>query len=240
MCFPKKIIFLRIKAAWIGYCFLISAVPTASIKTASMEPIFATIIENHVWGQGESASGSGSSLEQTAVIRKRLPFLLKRLHAHTLLDAPCGDFHWMKEVDLKEFYYIGADVVSHIIEQNKLLYQTAQRVFVHADLAHDQLPHADLILCRDCLVHFSYQDIMKALRNFKRSGAKYLLTTTFPGWDNVNIATGGWRPLNLQAPPFSLPEPELLINERCTEANGRFESKSLGLWRIDTLALPNL
>jgi hypothetical protein len=97
-------------------------------------------------------------------------------------------------------------------------------------------PAADLLLCRDCLVHLSFADIDKALRNIRRSSLAYLLTTTFPAESvNADIVTGDWRPLNLQAAPFNLPTPVELINEGCTEGDGAFADKSLGLWRIRDL-----
>jgi hypothetical protein len=63
-----------------------------------------------------------------------------------------------------------------------------------------------------------------------------LLTTTFPEHDqNSDIVDGDWRLLNLQRAPFLFPGPLRLINERCTEADGAYDDKSLGLWRIDSI-----
>jgi hypothetical protein len=98
------------------------------------------------------------------------------------------------------------------------------------------LPAADLLFCRDCLVHLSYGDIRKALENVRRSRIRYILTTTFPGNQaNTDIQTGDWRPLHFQLAPFRFPPPLLLINEGCTEGNGSFADKSLGLWRVAEL-----
>ena len=98
------------------------------------------------------------------------------------------------------------------------------------------LPSADLLLCRDCLVHLSFQDAGQALANIRRSTIGYLLTTTFPGEaDNQDIVTGDWRPLNLERPPFSFPAPLDRIKEGCTEAGGRFGDKSLALWAVADL-----
>ena len=74
---------------------------------------------------------------------------------------------------------------------------------------------------------------LSAIRNFHKSGTKYLLTTTFTGIkENTDIVSGRVRPINLQKPPFNFPMPILLINEHCTEEVGRFADKSLGLWEI--------
>ncbi|HOV12498.1 MAG TPA: hypothetical protein PLL90_12125 [Bacteroidales bacterium] len=105
------------------------------------------------------------------------------------------------------------------------------------DIVKEIPPQADLIFCRDCLVHLSNRDVLRALRNFIKSGSTYLLTTTFPNTD-VNadmVSARGWRPLNFQKPPFDFPEPLLLINENCTESGGIYSDKSLGLWLIENL-----
>jgi hypothetical protein len=71
------------------------------------------------------------------------------------------------------------DIVDALIEDNSQKYGSDSISFYCKDLAVDRLPEADLILCRDCLVHLTYEDILKVISNFKKSGAKYLLTTTF-------------------------------------------------------------
>jgi hypothetical protein len=39
--------------------------------------------------------------------------------AKTLLDAGCGDFNWMRHVNLKLDQYIGIDVVPELICENQ-------------------------------------------------------------------------------------------------------------------------
>jgi hypothetical protein len=186
-------------------------------------------------GTGESLSGPGSSLEQTRVVRERLGPLLRRIGARRLLDAPCGDFHWLSRAEF-EAEYIGVDIVPDLIGGNRRRHPG--RDFRLADLATDDLPRADLILCRDALVHCNYALAFAILRNFRRSDAEWLLTTTFSGHDaNHDIAHGEWRPLNLELPPFGFPPPEQLIVERCSEGEGRYRDKALGLWRLADLPL---
>ncbi|MDP9278351.1 MAG: class I SAM-dependent methyltransferase, partial [Gemmatimonadota bacterium] len=98
------------------------------------------------------------------------------------------------------------------------------------------LPEADVILCRDCLVHFSFANIVAAFRTIKASGAEYLLTTTFPDREiNNDIVDGDWRPLNLEASPFLLPAPVDVIVEGCMEEGGAYADKALAVWRIADL-----
>jgi len=139
----------------------------------------------------------------------------------------------MKFVDLGQIEYLGADIVAPLIEQNNKKYARAKRQFKQLDLLKDNLPKADLIVCRDALVHFSFNDIALALKNMQRSQSTYLLTTTFTNREaNTDIVTGHWRPLNLRVAPFNLPPPLLIIDENCQELTGQFQDKSLALWRL--------
>lgn len=93
-------------------------------------------------------------------------------------------------------------------------------------------------MCRDCLVHFSRDDIYAAIRNFKKSKSRYLLATTFTGLrEYVEISTGEWRPLNLQLAPFNFPPPIRLIDEKCIHSGGIYTDKNLGLWELAALNL---
>lgn len=199
--------------------------------------VFAKIWSENRWGDAESRSGGGSNLRQTEHLRRDLAELLASLRVRSLLDLPCGDFHWMKEVPLPpETLYVGGDIVEPLVERNRTQFGSELRQFRTIDLMCDPLPAVDLILCRDALVHFSFGDIFAAIANFKRSGTEYLLTTHYSGdRKNHNIRTGQWRPLNLTGAPFHFPLPVLLIDEQCTERNGDCRDKCLGLWRLKDL-----
>jgi hypothetical protein len=142
----------------------------------------------------------------------------------------------MKEAPLPIRSYCGIDIVEPLIAANRNLHGAPGRTFLCLDLRRDPLPEADSVLCRDCLVHFSFRDALAALSNFRASGATWLLATTFADrQSNQDALTGEWRPLNLQQPPFSFPPPLALLDERYTHENGRYADKSLGLWRLSDL-----
>ena len=119
----------------------------------------------------------------TAAIRDALPALLKRLGARSLLDAPCGDASWIGRLKL-DLDYIGIDIVPALIEANNRRVADGELAghFLVADITRDALPRADLILCRDCLVHLSFRNIAAAVERFRASSARFLLATTFPDW----------------------------------------------------------
>ena len=206
------------------------------LRGLALRDRFARIFETNLWGSDASVSGSGSAPDQTRVIRSQLPPLLRRLRVATMLDIPCGDFGWMRKVPLDGITYTGADIVPELVAKNRSEHGNDRRRFEVLDLTTDPLPPVDLMFCRDCLVHLSNAHIRQALQNVRASGSTWLLTTTFPAhWQDGDLEDGDWRPLNLERPPFSLPPPLVLVNEGCSEHDGAFADKSLGLWRIADL-----
>ena len=207
-----------------------------------MKEVFSNIYHHNLWGDPESLSGPGSTLSRASAFSDQLALLLRTINAHSMLDAPCGDFNWMKETNLSLDRYIGADIVPEIVEANQRRYTSSTLTFIELDIAADELPAVDVILCRDCLVHFSFEDAMSTIRNFKRSKSIYLLTTTFTQFPaNVDIPTGGWRQINLEIQPFNFPRPIGLIDEKCSHSGGIYADKHLALWRLAdlTVALPS-
>ena len=199
-----------------------------------MQDIFVNAYRTNAWGDAESASGPGSGLARTAAFRDEIIDLLDALGARTVLDAGCGDFNWMKELSLAQSY-IGWDIVPELIAANRK-YASDKRSFVHGDISCGPLPNVDVIMCRDCLVHFPFAEVWQALRNFKRSGSRYLLATTFVFHpENVDIPCGGWRTLNLERAPFNFPAPERAIDERCLHTGGIYADKRLALWRVEQI-----
>jgi len=165
-----------------------------------------------------------------------LPDLLANFGVTSLLDAACGDFQWMKSVDIKGVRYYGIDIVPAVVANNNRVYGSETRSFFRADITRDSLPQADLILCRDALVHLTLEDALAALHNFVRSNSRYLLATTYLDCDgNIETITGDWRLLNLRFWPFNLPAPIAVLSEGFEDQEGRYD-KCLGLWPLAEVA----
>jgi len=198
--------------------------------TRHSEAIFTQICEDDLWGGSESVSGVGSSFAATTVVRQELPHLLKRLQIRSLLDAPCGDFVWMKEIVGHVERYIGVDIVRSLIRKNLERFSVTGVTFVYADITKSPLPTADLVLCRDCFSHLPTRMIHSTLRNFRRTGARHLLLT-----NNADVRTyhdipiGSFRPINFRLAPFLFPEPLFIIWE------ARESGRQLCLWEMDAL-----
>jgi hypothetical protein len=194
---------------------------------------FNDIYEKNLWESQESISGCGSELSNTKKLRDELPFVFAKYNIKSMLDIPCGDFNWMKEVDLSNIDYIGADIVRTIIDINRSKYPKFK--FEAMDVTTHRLPKVDLVFVRDCLGHLSDQNVLKAIENIKASGSKYLLTTSFTKWHyNSNIEDGGWRCINLLIDPFKL-KPQYLINEDCKEGYPYYNDKSMILFDLENL-----
>ncbi|QHT67881.1 class I SAM-dependent methyltransferase [Rhodocytophaga rosea] len=204
--------------------------------TKEIKDVFTFIFETNHWQGSDSVSGAGSDYAQTVAVAEALPSLLAAHSIKTMLDLPCGDFLWMSQLNLPLEQYIGADIVNSLITHHQQTYTSPARQFQVIDLTKDSLPEVDLIFCRDCLVHLSFDDIRKVFQNLVSSNIQYILTTTFTDrTENKDIITGDWRTLNLQTAPFNLPAPIAVINEQCTEGNGAYADKSMALWEVKVL-----
>ena len=200
-------------------------------RANSIEDRFTLIYKNNAWGSQESASGVGSTLAFTESTRKLLPELLQKFKIGSILDAPCGDFNWMRLVDLQGITYIGADIVSPLIEQLQKSYSTTSISFMNLDLTKDSFPKSDLVLNRDCLFHLSYNDIHSVLTNFVTSSSIYFLSTSHDNeneFRNLDIRSGDFRSIDLFASPFNFPRDFLFAIPE--PGDGKIPPRKLYLW----------
>ena len=203
-----------------------------SIIWAHSEPpkkIFDRIYDKNLWQSDESVSGKGSELSCARNILERLPFLLKKYGIKTIMDAPCGDYNWIKHLDYTFDKYTGIDIVESLINKNKK-YENEKIKFFQGDILSSNFPPADLILCRDCFIHLTFEQIFKALENFKKSKSKMVMLTTYNIGQNRDVLTGQYRKINLLLPPFNFPEPLDCIRELPLE-----DGKYICLWKLEDL-----
>ena len=183
-------------------------------------------------GSDESLSGPGSTMEDTLGFRAQLPNFIKEQNIRSVLDAPCGDWRWMNSVELGVERYIGADIVAPLVESLQREHGGPGREFRRLDVICHPLPDVDAILCRDLLIHLPNALGVEALRNFQRSKARWLFTTTYTEIDeNVECHLGGFRPVNLTLQPFSLLAPIALIREGLGGQEPHL-GRSLGIWEL--------
>ncbi|WP_283743517.1 class I SAM-dependent methyltransferase [Sideroxydans sp. CL21] len=202
----------------------------------NIEDRFTEIYRNNYWGNFESVSGNGSTLEASQNLRRQLPGLVEKFSIQTIFDAPCGDFHWMREA-LKNIQvnYIGGDIVRALVDAHNSNYKNAKTTFIHMDITKDSFPASDLMICRDCLFHLAYKDTKLALQNFIDSGIPYLLTTTYVNngaFSNQDIVTGSFRLIDLFSAPYNFPKDVLY---RIDDTIPRETSREMCLWSRDQI-----
>ena len=112
---------------------------------SEVKKIFTEIYEKNLWTSQESNSGAGSELKNTEVIRREIPEVIKKFGIKSILDIPCGDFNWMKSVDLSEVSYMGADIVESLVEINNKKFDGVN--FQVLDIIQDELPKTGKLKC---------------------------------------------------------------------------------------------
>src|SRR5688572_15166107 len=110
---------LRRARAWLGRLVRARRGPPPDRQadaegSAARARVFCRIHAANEWGTVESRSGPGSTLARTEHLREGLPRLLDELGVRSLLDAPCGDFHWMQHVVPHLDRYVGVDIVPEL------------------------------------------------------------------------------------------------------------------------------
>ncbi|MDB5457669.1 MAG: hypothetical protein JWP92_3254 [Caulobacter sp.] len=194
---------------------------------------FVQAFDENVWQDAESLSGPGSTLGYTAELRATLPALIRALGCRSMLDAPCGDFNWMKAVDLDGVAYTGADIVPAMIDGLQATYP--QHRFMTLDITKDPLPKADFVMIRDVLFHLSNQDIVRVLQNFVTSGSEWLATShAFQVTEMVDVPSDPttFRPVNLTTTPFHFAPPDYVLKDY---APG-FIHRWMGVWNRSWIA----
>ncbi|MCB0646434.1 MAG: class I SAM-dependent methyltransferase [Saprospiraceae bacterium] len=234
----KKIISLAVSPRLVDVLLMVRyKMKSSPFKSWDHLKTFREIYISNHWKSDESVSGPGSVSEITENLIHFINDLILEKNIQTVLDLPCGDFSWMKNLNFDHIDYLGADIVPELIDANELKYASENIHFQQLDIISNHLPSYDLLICRDCLPHFSFDHILKALQNIKNSGCTYLLTTQYSAFTrNFDIVTGDWRPINLCIKPFDLAAPMLSIEEYYPkEYRRQSRGKKLALWRIDQL-----
>ena len=189
---------------------------------------FELIYKTNFWSSKESVSGLGSEYKNTINIRKELTNLIKEYNIESILDAPCGDFNWIQSILNKNLKYIGGDIVKKLIDKNNNIYKDENINFISLDITTDKLPQVDLMICRDCLIHLSFNNINLFFENFVNSNIKFILLTSYKLKNikkkitNIDIPDGEFREIDLSEHPFSFSKPicEILDKDEQSKTSG--------------------
>lgn len=204
-----------------------------AISPQSIEDRFTNIFKEKIWyNNGESFSGSGSTLENTSILRGELQQYFDSFKTpKTIVDVGCGDFNWMQKVDFSIHQYIGIDIVKNLIDRNNEKYANNQITFKHINAVAQAIPSADIVICKDVIFHLSLKDGLSLIDNVKQSGATAFLTTTTPSvTENTDIRSGEFRSINVLLSPYNFPKSTMYMDY----SESRKETL-LGVWNIADL-----
>jgi SAM-dependent methyltransferase len=187
-------------------CFFILLFGISSlIGEASAEKIFTNIYENHLWG--EEGSGGGSRIENAKPYVDFLQKFLCEKKITSVVDVGCGDWQFSKFINWKGIRYFGIDVVKYIIENNTQRFGSPTITFIHSDGISNDLPEADLMVCKEVLQHLTNADVFSLIKQLGKF--KYCLITNDVdphtlSSDNHEIIRGSSRTIDLTKPPFNI------------------------------------
>jgi len=221
----------------------------------SLKETFQDVYTNwRFGGWPESKSGPGSTMEETDIIRQQIKQLVKDKEIKSVVDVPCGDFNWMKDIVYSFEKYTGCDIVPEMIQDNQK-FANSIISFKELDLTQDniEIPEGDLLIVRDVLGHLPLEGGQKAIANILKSKCKYLLTTTWyslndPNYthenkDNTVTVEANWDrgaaafyPVCLHSAPFNFPKPEFYIEEKPkVDGYDNGVRKGLAFYELDKL-----
>jgi hypothetical protein len=107
-------------------------------------------------------------------------------------------------MDWGDATYLGIDIASDVIAANRRKYERGTIAFRVGDITED-LPAADLLISKDVLQHLSNALVRKFIRNNLRKGKyKWVILTNDRGGVNQDTEPGGYRAIDLAAPPFAV------------------------------------
>jgi SAM-dependent methyltransferase len=168
---------------------------------------FNRIYAEGTWGRdvaGKGTSGTGSTLEITREYRAYLEDFIKTHNVKSVVDAGCGDWTFSSAIDWGGASYLGVDIASDVIAAVRARHEKPNIKFQVGDIT-DDLPAADLLISKDVLQHLSNELVQNFVRNNLRTGKyKWAILTNDRGRANADVASGGWRAIDLSAPPFDV------------------------------------
>jgi SAM-dependent methyltransferase len=181
-----------------------------STLARSTHDAFAQIYRERLWGTnnaGAGTSGGGSTLGATMLWRMYLQRFMADNHVHSVVDAGCGDWEFSRVIDWTGIDYKGFDIVDDVIAEDKRRYEAPNIHFFQGNIVETDLPRADLLIVKHVLQHIPNADVAKFATQFH----KYKYVLVVDGVDSTSLSAvnsdtrpGGYRELDLTAPPFGL------------------------------------
>jgi SAM-dependent methyltransferase len=182
---------------------------TAINRQSPLTDTFNRIYAEGKWGKdvtGKGTSGTGSTLEITRQYREYVEDFMKTHAVKSVVDAGCGDWSFSSAIDWGDASYLGVDIASDVIAAVRKKHEHGKIKFQTGDITED-LPAAELLISKDVLQHLSNELVHKFIKNNLRKGKyKWVILTNDRNSRRQNLDTvpGGYRAIDLAAPPFEV------------------------------------
>jgi SAM-dependent methyltransferase len=194
-------------AAAVAAALVFGYFATGAINQRLLTNTFNRIYAEGTWGRdvaGKGTSGTGSTLEITRDYRAYIEAFMKTHRITSIVDAGCGDWGFSSAIDWGNASYLGIDISSDVIGAVRNKYERGRISFRVGNIA-DELPAADLLISKDVLQHLSNTLVQNFIRNNLKQGKyKWVILTNDRGSGNHDIESGGYRAIDLAAPPFDV------------------------------------
>lgn len=179
---------------------------TISNRIREMKKEFTYIYDKNKWSYG---SGHGSLAINN---REYITFIQNFISANeikTVVDFGCGDWQFSQFVDWSGVRYHGIDIVESVVEKNTSKF-SSRNISFGLFTNYDDLPQADLLICKDVLQHLPNFEAIKILSTAVKKYKYMLITNDFVPSNaafNVDIKAGEVRFIRLDKSPFNLSAP---------------------------------
>jgi SAM-dependent methyltransferase len=133
-----------------------------------------------------------------------------KYNTRKLLDVGCGVWEHLMSVNLSGIEYLGIDVVDSVIRRNEELDLPANVRFQCGTLEDvESLETFDTVVIKDVFQHLPDKLIFSMLTQLKNIPV-LVVTNDYTSDVHSDCDLGGFRKLDLEAPPFSLQASERL------------------------------
>ena len=170
-------------------------------SVARIREKFSEIYQKNEWDFG---SGPGSAPINNSGYMEFVQSFIQNQNIKSVVDFGCGDWQFSRFINWYGASYVGFDLVPGVIESNRKNF-ACPGISFEVFNALDELPAADLLLCKDVFQHLPNDIVREYLVAFKQK-FKFLLITNDDQPHNLlnsDTESGGWRPIRLDFPPFS-------------------------------------
>ena len=185
------------------FCYVAINAVNQQLLTNTFNRIYA----EGTWSKnvaGAGTSGTGSTVEITREYRIFLEDFIRKHSIKSVVDAGCGDWSFSSAMDWGDASYLGVDIASDVIAAVRKKHEKGKITFQVGNIT-DELPAAELLISKDVLQHLSNELIHRFIRNNLRKGKyKWVILTNDRGSGNRDVASGGYRAIDLAAPPFEV------------------------------------